>query len=316
MLKELFMKLKNPENRANLLLRIASRYINPWLRKLGMTLVVHHFYQPIPDDTEIALYAHKKRAVDKIAWNIEGQLAFTEQLLAEFSAEFNKRDNLKAFGYDEADGTFGCGSREFYYAMIRKHKPAQIIEIGAGNSSLICLAALRKNYEETGVKANFTSIEPFPSQKISRLAGKNLDFVNFRLISDKLQTLDPSLFQKLGFNDILFVDSSHVFKQGSDVEYEFLRIYPYLHSGVIVHIHDIFCPFDYPETWNRKYFHFWNEQYHLETFLMCNERFEVLAGLCMLNHEDAELFFRHIRGYKQEEYSGSFWMKVRDSGLR
>ncbi|MFA7026293.1 MAG: hypothetical protein WC176_10585, partial [Candidatus Cloacimonadaceae bacterium] len=174
------MKLKNPENRANLLLRIASRYINPWLRKLGMTLVVHHFYQPIPDDTEIALYAHKKRAVDKIAWNIEGQLAFTEQLLAEFSAEFNKRDNLKAFGYDEADGTFGCGSREFYYAMIRKHKPAQIIEIGAGNSSLICLAALRKNYEETGVKADFTSIEPFPSQKISRLAGKNLDFVNFR----------------------------------------------------------------------------------------------------------------------------------------
>lgn len=309
---QILKKLKNSENRANVLLRFVTKYVNPWLRKLGMTLVIHHFYQPIPDDKDIDVYANKKRPLAGIDWNVKEQIDFTGKLLAEYKAEFNDHKVLKAFGYSSADGTFGCGSREFYYAMIRRFKPRNIIEIGAGNSSLICLAALQKNYEETGIKTNFTSIEPFPSPNILKTQRADYDFVNYKLLLEKLQVVDPIIFQSLEANDILFVDSSHVYKQGSDVEYEFLKVYPTLKPGVLVHIHDIFIPFDYPLVWNKRYFHFWNEQYFLETFLLCNHSFRTLAGLCMVNHEQAEVFLENIRGYNKDDFSGSFWMQVKN----
>lgn len=311
MLKQLLNKLKNRETRANALLRITTKYINPLLRKLGMTLIVHHFYQPIPDEEQVSIYRNKQRPVDKINWDIPGQVEFADSLLKEFSGEYNDLKSLMAYGYNANDGTFGSGSREFYYSIIRKFEPARIIEIGAGNSSLICLAALKKNHEETSKKASFISIEPFPNEKIKAIENHNYDFVDYKLILNKLQVVDPALFQTLDKNDILFVDSTHVFKQGSDVEYEFLKIYPYLNKGVIVHIHDIFSPFDYPNIWNSKYYHFWNEQYFLEVFLLCNDHFTVLAGLTMLNHEKPEVFMNHIKGYSTDSYSGSFWMQVK-----
>jgi hypothetical protein len=310
MIKQFFRKLKNSENRANVLLRFSTKYINPWLRKLGMTLVIHHFYQPIPDQKDVEVYKNRMRPVEHIDWKIEEQIDFADKLLNDYSSEYNDPEILKEFGYSEADGTFGSGSREFYYSMIRKYKPRNIIEIGAGNSSLICLAALKKNYEETGRKTNFTSIEPFPSKNVLNIEKSKYDFVNYKLILEKLQTVDPVIFQTLESNDILFVDSSHVFKQGSDVEYEFMKIYPTLKKSVLVHIHDIFIPFDYPFIWNQKYFHFWNEQYFLETFLLCNSCFQTIAGLCMLNHHKPDVFLNHIRGYQSDNYSGSFWMQV------
>lgn len=311
MFNQILKKLTDPESRANTLRRMTIKYINPWLRKLGLTLVVHHFYQPIPDDEEIALYHNKIRPVEMIDWKIAQQIDFTDSLLSAYSQEYNNIDLLKSFGYNEAGGTFGSGSREFYFSMIRKFKPRKIIEIGAGNSSMICLAALKKNYDETGIKANFTSIEPFPWENIRKIAHGTHEFVHFELIINKLQAINPSIFQSLEANDILFVDSSHIFKQGSDVEYEFLKIYPYLKAGVFVHIHDIFAPFDYPAIWNNKYFCFWNEQYHLETFLLCNSRFDVVSGLCMLNHERAEIFEKHIKGYNKDQYSSSFWIQAK-----
>jgi hypothetical protein len=81
-----------------------------------------------------------------------------------------------------------------------------------------------------------------------------------------------------------------------------------------VHIHDIFLPNDYPEGWNKKYFRFWNEQYHLETFLMYNHRFEILAGLNMLHHYHYDLFKKYINVYHKNRFPGSFWMKVKEEG--
>ena len=110
-------------------------------------------------------------------------------------------------------------------------------------------------------------------------------------------------------NNILFVDSSHVYKQGSDVEFEFLCIYPVLQKGVLVHIHDIFLPFDYPLEWNMKKYRFWNEQYFLEMFLLFNRDFEVLASLSMVAHHGKGVFVHAVRAFDQTRRPGAFWMR-------
>jgi hypothetical protein len=102
------------------------------------------------------------------------------------------------------------------------------------------------------------------------------------LIIDKVQNVSLSEFNKLEKNDILLIDSSHVLKIGSDVQYEYLEILPRLKKGVIVHVHDIFSPSEYPREWVLEDYRFWNEQYLLCAFLSFNSAFEVLwAGSYM-----------------------------------
>jgi hypothetical protein len=111
-------------------------------------------------------------------------------------------------------------------------------------------------------------------------------------------------------NDILFIDSSHVLKIGSDVQYEYLEILPRLNKGVIVHIHDIFLPAEYRKEWVLKDHIFWTEQYLLQAFLAFNDNFEILwAGSYMhLKHPDKlEVAFNSYR--RNERWPGSFWIK-------
>ncbi len=123
-----------------------------------------------------------------------------------------------------------------------------------------------------------------------------------------VEAVDLSVFESLQANDILFVDSSHVFKSGSDVEFEFLQVYPRLQTGVLVHIHDIFFPYDYPIEWNLKESRYWNEQYFLETFLQFNKKFEVLASLSMVSYYKNSVFLDNINAYNEDRLPGSFWM--------
>src|SRR4029077_19197551 len=118
-------------------------------------------------------------------------------------------------------------------------------------------------------------IEPFP-QKFLRAGFPGLQ----SLMERKVQDVDLNFFSQLQSGDILFIDSSHTVKIGGDVNYLFLEVLPRLNPGVIVHVHDIFLPFDYRRDWVMDELRFWTEQYLLQAFLMFNSDFEVL----MANH--------------------------------
>ena len=100
----------------------------------------------------------------------------------------------------------------------------------------------------------------------------------------QIQDIDLDFFSQLQSGDILFIDSSHTIKIGGDVNYLFLEVLPRLKPGVIVHVHDIFLPFDYRRDWVKKEFRFWTEQYLLQAFLIFNSEFEVLMANGYLNH--------------------------------
>lgn len=217
---------------------------------------------------------------------------------------------MSSCGYTQEKSQVGSGDIEFLYSMVRYHKPRRIVEIGAGGSTRITAAALERNFSETQEKAKLISIDPYAEYFLKSFRDSVDTFMEFNLIEKPIQFVDLAIFKSLKENDILFVDSSHVFKQGSDVEFEFLNVYPILKKGVIVHLHDIFVPFDYPLEWNMKEYLFLNEQYFLEVFLQFNIKFKVLASLSMVAHHENRVFLETLKDYHKGRKPGSFWMRA------
>ena len=146
------------------------------------------------------------------------------------------------------------------YCMVRQFQPQLIIEIGSGFSSLLLGEAAAKNNSSALI-----CIEPFPQEFLKQ------SFPGLRrLIEKKVEDIDLEFFSQLHSGDVLFIDSSHTVKIGGDVNYLFLEVLPRVEPGVIVHIHDVFLPFEYGRRWIKEEFRFWTEQYLLQAFLTFN----------------------------------------------
>ena len=250
-----------------------------------------HYYEPLPDFQSItAEQTKRKRTFPAIDFRWESQLALLTELAA-------FHDELIELDFDFSNDFFGGFDAVVYYSLVRHLKPQRVIEIGGGYSTRIAGKALNANR-----KGTLTYIEPYPDE---RLVGT--DF-KLELITKRVEEIDVDFFSCLEANDILFIDSSHTVKFGSDVCYEFLEILPRLARGVWVHVHDIFFPHDYPAEWliNRRLA--LNEQYLLEAFLAFSTTFSVqLANywICL----------DHLRHAAQlwptasKQRASSFWMK-------
>jgi predicted O-methyltransferase YrrM len=149
------------------------------------------------------------------------------------------------------------------YSMLRHFKPRKIIEVGSGFSSALMLDT--KDYFKMDTELTF--IEPYPERLISLL--RDTDESKCHVLVENVQDIDPAVFKALNRNDILFIDSSHVLKTGSDLHFLMFDILPAIQPGVLIHFHDIFYPFEYPKESvfaGRN----WNENYFLRAFLMHN----------------------------------------------
>ncbi len=190
--------------------------------------------------------------------------------------------------------------------MIRHFKPRKIIEIGSGYSTYLLAQAILKNKKENdGYECELVAVEPYPND-ILKAGFPGL----FKLIPNKVQDIPLSIFEKFRDNDILFIDSSHVLKIGSDVQYEFLEILPRLKKGVIVHIHDIFLPAEYPKESVLKKYRFFTEQYLLQAFLAFNDSFELLFAASYMHLKHPDKLEASFYSYEREaRWPGSFWMR-------
>ena len=246
-----------------------------------------HYYEPLPDFRAITPeQIQRRRNYPAIDFRWDDQLRLLREL-EPHAAELTDCDLNNDY--------FSGLDALVYYSLIRCLKPRRVIEIGGGYSTRIANKALAANQS-----GRLTCIEPYPDD---RLNGSQF---SAQLITKRVEELDVDFFSCLEANDILFIDSSHTVKFGSDVCYEFLELLPRLKRGVWVHVHDIFFPHDYPEEWllNRRLA--LNEQYLLEAFLSFNPTFAPqLANhwLC-LDHaaEAARLGAITTPG-------SSFWMK-------
>jgi len=268
----------------------------------GFHVTPVHFYQPIPDTRCLpeALWNQPSKLVG-IDMNDSLQLDLLRNHFPKFRDEyewFPTKPTADPSEFYLDNHLFDGADALVAYCVVRHFQPRLIIEVGSGFSSLVLgKAAARSN------TSDLICIEPFPRQFLRQ------GFLGLRsLIEKNVQAIDLEFFAQLGSGDILFIDSSHTVKIGGDVNYLFLEVLPRLRPGVIVHLHDIFLPFEYPRDWVLDEFRFWTEQYLLQAFLMFNSEFEVLMANSYLNHyyvQDLKAAFPNLRGWG----GGSFWMQ-------
>ncbi|GMV45421.1 MAG: hypothetical protein AMXMBFR66_08190 [Pseudomonadota bacterium] len=233
-----------------------------------------HFYSPIPalDEVErraaaifdtgharlggLDLNAERQAELVEVFASLHGDIAFPDGPTPDFRYHFKN----EYFSY--ADGVT-------LYSMLRHQPPKRIVEVGSGYSSALMLDT---NDRHLGHRVAFTFVEPHP-ERLESLLWEG-DRAHATVLRQPVQATPLSVFQELEAGDILFVDSSHVSKTGSDVNFLLFEVLPRLASGVRVHFHDIFYPFEYPKEWVREGVA-WNEAYLLRAFLQYNPAFRI-----------------------------------------
>ncbi len=279
-------------------------YHNPelwrYVESRGYHVTPVHFYQPIPDTRALDELYQARSDTPGIDWQEEGQLQLVAEAFPKYASEYATFHNsLRADG--RLAGTrleFGGYDPVVYHCMIRHFKPARIIEVGAGYSTLVARNAAAHNGA-----ASITAIEPYPGDLLATVASE------VHLVKEIAQNVDIGVFANLQANDILFIDSSHTVKAGSDVCYLMLEVLPRLAEGVIVHFHDIFLPFDYPLKWLKERRVFWNEQYLLHAYLLHNQRARVLVANRYLIERHAQLL-RRVFPDSPTTSGGSLWLQL------
>ncbi|HVZ18236.1 MAG TPA: class I SAM-dependent methyltransferase, partial [Terriglobales bacterium] len=270
--------------RSPLLTALSSLRRTPWFESaflrafrafqaVGLTVLPNHFYWPIPDLRRLEQRDWSPRTPG-LDLRLDDQAEFASTISSRYSLElqFPEEGGEDDSLYHRNNGFFETVDADIAYSMVRSKKPRRIIEIGGGFSTRLMAQAARFNTAE-GNPCELISVEPYPDQTLRR----GFDGLSL-LIPRRVQEVPLELFDSLQAGDILFIDSSHVVSVGSDVVYEFFEILPRLRKGVIVHMHDIFYPSDYPRDAVLRFLWFWSEQYLLEAFLTANSGFQILWG--------------------------------------
>ena len=265
-----------------------------------------HFYSPIlPPFQANATIIKVKDYFSNSNIAIDFNLATQRSILTEFKQYYSDlpfTDNAaQGLRYYYKNDYYLYSDAIFLYSMLRKLTPRKVVEIGSGFSSALMLDT---NQMFLNNKINLTFIEPFPDRLFSLITDE--DKSNTVIIENEVQSVSLEVFKELNENDILFVDSSHISKTGSDLNFILFEILPLLKKGVYIHFHDIFFPFEYPETWIREG-RSWNEIYLLKAFLMYNSDFKIQLFSDYLHKTHSE--WMSDFPLSKLNYGGNLWLK-------
>jgi hypothetical protein len=280
--------------------------------KNGFLPMQVHFYSPVPDLDDLRIHRvwEKQSELAGIDFRAERQIQLLRKLGKNAGNECNwpaiPTEDPYAFYSENNSFSFGCAAS--LYSIIRSFKPRRIIEVGSGYSSLVISSAITRNGSESE-PCEYRIVDPYPSPKIEKgLPGLT------RLIKERVELQDPAFFDPLAENDILFIDSGHTVRTGGDVNFLYLDILPRLAPGVMVHIHDIPMPYEYPEKYftNPSFRMFWTESYLLQAFLCFNNQFEIMLAMDYIMTKKLDEFRKAFPHYDPEVHkavSGSFWIR-------
>jgi hypothetical protein len=233
-----------------------------------------HYYSPIPSLEDVTRYERQifsiPPSVPGVDLNGEAQLEQIERLgPATVHIPFGEESDPR-YRYNLANELFSYGDGVALFGMLRLLRPRRLMEIGSGFSSALILDT-NDLFLDGSMRCTF--IEPHPERLFSLL--RTADRTQVEIVERRLQDVDLDRFDALEAGDVLFIDSSHVSKAGSDVNRLMFEVLPRLRHGVVVHIHDIFYPFEYPREWivqGRT----WTESYLVHAFLQFNSEFRIL----------------------------------------
>lgn len=249
--------------------------------RLGVHVLPSHYYSSLPSWRWLRANEDKWRKPTQllgIDWNLDAQAAWMEAQAAAHVAELPLKP---LYAEAESVGGFRYGPIEaqMLYGVIRSTMPHRIVEIGSGSSTLVMSRAAQVNHERAGHKTEIIAIDPFTADKVAELP-----FVTSR--PDHGLDLRASDLG-LGPGDMLFIDSTHTVRTGSEVPHIYLELLPALPPGVLVHIHDIYLPYLFSPDLYRSYFD-WQETVVVAALLVNNNKLRVRCSMSALHHDRPE----------------------------
>ncbi len=261
-----------------------------------------HYYSPLPNDENF--HSINTTSVDSerdwnelekrnnspagIDFNEAAQLELVEQLGEFYKALPNfPVDKEEGFRFYYNNHNFSYPDATVFYCLLNELRPKKIVDVAGGHTTNLMLDMNDICFKDDPM--HITLIEPYPD----RIDSYMKDQTALDKLYCKVQDVDPELFQSLDAGDILFLDTTHVSKMGSEVNYLAFNILPLLKSGVIVHIHEIFYPFEYPASFYGKG-KYWNEIYMWRAFLMHNDAYEIVMWNSWLAKKHPELLRQHM----------------------
>ncbi len=267
-----------------------------------------HFYSPVvnPAELDATRIWPQQPQIAGIDFNDAGHEHILRETFPRFMPDYDYAERLgetpELRDFYTRNSQFSWLDSRALFVLLREWRPKRLIEVGSGFSTLL---AANVNCRFLDCSMDITCIEPYPRDFLRT----GVDGVT-RLLEEKVQNVALHEFAALQAGDILFIDSSHVAKTGSDVNFLYFEVLPRLASGVRVHIHDIFLPHDYPREWVLDENRSWNEQYLLRALLMHSNAYRVVFGCSYAFWRFPELVLAVLAHPKGHAFAGgSFWIE-------
>jgi hypothetical protein len=269
----------------------------------GVHVLPVHFYTGVPSIAEIeGSFEYREPApfADPHLFDHDRLSAVLEELCP-YAEEFappagGDPERCGEFFWD--NGQFSFSDAMAYYCMVRRYRPATVVEVGSGFSTLVARAALERNGG-----GRLVCVEPSPRPFLTALP-------DVEIVCAPAQSLDLRFYEdRLGDGDMLVIDSTHTVKTGSDCVHLYLRVIPRLDRDLLVHAHDVFLPHPMPRDWLLEKQLFWGEQYLLLALLTDNPRATVLYGSAYHNNAASKPLLDRLMGDKWPSGGGSLWFR-------
>lgn len=286
--------------------RSAKSVCRQALERAGYDVTPRHFYSPLPDvDALPRRLWDGPSAVPGVDLRVDDALVLLRGPLEPYLAEFRPpREPGESGRFWLGNGSYGSVDAETLYALLRHFRPQRVYELGSGSSSHVIHEAALANRRDDSPMAH-TIFDPFPFQ-----ASPLGPVAACTVRETRTEDLDPAEFAELRAGDVLFVDTTHTVRTGGDVTHIFLEILPRLAQGVIVHVHDIFLPYEYPKEWVTDRRRAWAEQYLLQAFLAFNGSYEVLMPNYAVARAAPDALGALIPSFDPAtERPGGFWIR-------
>jgi hypothetical protein len=262
--------------------------------RCGLHVLPKRYYTPIPDYLWLRRNKHlwtHRADLSGVDWNLGDQIRWLEDICKSFYSEVSGLSLYRGWVANGYGPGYGEIESQVLHCFCRRYRPKRIVEVGSGVSSACMAAACQKNDNN----AEIVCIEPYPRAALRQLKSVSL-------VPRLVQETDPAIFQRLEAGDLLFIDSSHAVKTGSDVLHLYLEVIPRLKPGVFIHIHDIYLPYLYSPDVLKTYFS-WQETALLLALIKGNKQLQVRCCLSALHHDERAALNEILRDYRPEAES-------------
>jgi hypothetical protein len=279
------------------------------LRRVGLLPVSDHYYEPLFLERQLSAPLTEPRVLPGVVWDAPGQLTRLAALTwgEELRTIPPAPSPTAPLAFYAENGAYEGGDADLWYQVLRWKKPRRVLEVGSGMSTRLAAMALARNAAE-GQAAEHVCIEPYEMPWLEQLG--------VRVIRSRAEHVSLDQYLALQAGDVLFVDSSHVIRPRGDVLFLLLEVLPRLAPGVLVHVHDIFTPYDPPSAWVLDEMRLWHEQYLLEGLLTDTSRWRVLFGAHWLSREHPAALAQVAPLFTPRHAPGAIWLeRVGQDGL-